>query len=82
MTSVTIPNSVTKISFGAFYDCYNLTSITIPDSVTKIGADALGGCTSLQFINYTGTKAQWNAITKGSNWNIFVPLTCVISYQA
>ena len=35
-----IPNSVTSIGDGAFYDCSSLTSITIPNSVTSIGEEA------------------------------------------
>ena len=36
-TSITIPDSVTMIGWGAFAGCTGLTSVTIPDSVTKIG---------------------------------------------
>ncbi|MDD6645523.1 MAG: leucine-rich repeat protein [Oscillospiraceae bacterium] len=42
-----IPNSVTSIEWGAFFDCINLTSVTIPDSVTSIGGEAFFYCTSL-----------------------------------
>ena len=47
MTSVTIPNSVTKIGNYAFYGCIGLTSITIPNSVTEIGWGAFSGCSGL-----------------------------------
>ncbi|MBQ4143045.1 MAG: leucine-rich repeat domain-containing protein, partial [Thermoguttaceae bacterium] len=43
----TIPNSVTSIGEGAFYDCESLTSVTIPDSVTSIGDKAFNLCKSL-----------------------------------
>ena len=43
-TSYTIPNSVTSIGNGAFYDCHSLTSITIPDSVKRIGDKAFDLC--------------------------------------
>jgi len=42
-----IPNTVTSIGTGAFYDCKGLTAITIPDSVTSIGKTAFYGCSSL-----------------------------------
>ena len=45
--SYTIPNSVTNIWDGAFYDCVRLTSVTIPNSVTSIGDYAFYDCTSL-----------------------------------
>lgn len=77
MTSITIPNSVTSIGDGAFYLCIALTSITIPDSVIIIKSSAFQNCTSLTSISYTGTIAQWNAITKSTNWHINVPATVV-----
>ena len=71
LTSITIPDSVTSIGYEAFGGCTSLTSITIPDSVTSIGGSAFSWCTSLTSITYTGTTAQWNAISKGSSWNSY-----------
>ena len=50
VTSVTIPDSVTSISDGAFGFCSQLTNISIPNSVTYIGSFAFDGCTSLKSI--------------------------------
>ena len=50
-TSYTIPNSVTRIGYGAFRGCTGLTSITIPNSVTSIASWAFDGCTGLTSIN-------------------------------
>ncbi len=47
LTSVTIPNSVTRIWIAAFEGCTGLTSVTIPNSVTVIGDVAFRGCTGL-----------------------------------
>ena len=49
-TSYSIPDSVTSIGIGAFYNCSSLTSITIPNSVTSIGYCAFYGCKSLTSI--------------------------------
>ncbi len=49
LTSITIPDSVTRIGEYAFVDC-SFTSITIPDSVTSIGERAFHGCTGLTSI--------------------------------
>lgn len=71
LTSIIIPNSLTRIGYRAFEGCTSLKSITIPNSVTEILDSAFADCNSLTAINYTGTKAQWEAIDKGrydSNW--------------
>lgn len=49
--TVTIPDEVTSIGDGAFYECTSLTAVKIPDSVTSIGSCAFSGCTNLQRIN-------------------------------
>ena len=69
LASVTIGNGVTSIEERVFSNCTSLASITIPDSVTSIGDYAFRSCTSLANIYYKSTKEQWNAITKGNNWN-------------
>ena len=67
--SVTIPDNVTNIGNDVFRDCFSLTSVTIGNSVTSIGAYAFCACSKLTSITYQGTKAQWNAISKGYCWN-------------
>ncbi len=60
--------SVTSIGNSAFIYCEGLTSVTIPNSVTSIGNSAFFGCKGLSSIIFTGTKAEWNAISKGNTW--------------
>ena len=73
LSSVTIPNSVTEIDDNAFRGCTNLTSITIPNSVTRIGEYAFFKCNKLSNIKFDGTIDEWNAITKGYNWDSYTP---------
>lgn len=50
LTSITLPESVTRIGSGAFECCSSLTSINIPDSVTSIGEWAFYDCSNLTSI--------------------------------
>lgn len=43
----TIPDGVTSIGSGAFYNCSGLASIVIPNSVASIGESAFKGCKKL-----------------------------------
>ena len=78
LSSVTIGNGVTSVGLQSFYGCAGLTSVTIPDSVTDIGIEAFAGCTELTSITFNGTKAQWNAISKGDDWKNNVPSACKV----
>ena len=47
LTTVVIPNSVTKINAGAFLACKNLSNVTLSKSLEEMGAYAFGDCDSL-----------------------------------
>lgn len=67
LTSVTIGSGVKTIQNQAFEECYALTTVTIPASMTQIQSTAFLQCIALQDIYFGGTKAQWDAIEKGSD---------------
>ena len=69
LTSVTVGNGVTSIVGSAFAMCTSLKSVTIGGSVTSISVYAFSGCSNLTSITFNGTKAQWNAITKSTDWD-------------
>lgn len=69
LATVNIGDNVTTIPSYVFKGCAGLTSVTIPDSVKSIDGYAFYDCSSLTSITFNGTIAQWNAISKGTNWN-------------
>ena len=78
LTSITIPNGITRICEYTFNGCSSLQSISIPSSVSVISTDALAGCINLETIQFSGTKTQWDAISKGSGWNFNIPSYCIV----
>lgn len=66
LTTIHIPDSVSSIRQYAFYNCGKLETIRIPVSVTSIGSYAFDDCPSSMTVTYSGSKKQWDAITKGS----------------
>lgn len=57
ITSAVIPNSVTTISYSAFFGCSNMESIVIPSSVTLIGPDAFVNCKKLSVVYISDLEA-------------------------
>ena len=66
LISVTIPDSVTSIGYGAFCGCYDLISVTIPDSVTSIGKSAFWGCYDLTSVTIPNSVTS---IGKSAFWD-------------
>ena len=58
---------VTEIADSAFANCTGITSIAIPNSVEIIGDDAFKDCTNIEYVFFSGTEEQWQAIAMGSN---------------
>ena len=78
LQNAVIREGVLSIGDEAFSHCDALTTITIPNSVNHIGSIAFYNCESLVSVTYNGTKAQWNAITKGENVFWYANQNCVI----
>ena len=87
LTSITIPDSVTRIEFLAFSNCTGLTSITVPDSVTYIGSQAFYRCDSLTSITIPDsvTSIDWQAFSycdSLTSITIFSPNTTIYDSAA
>ena len=75
LAEIAIPESVTVIDKSAFYKCVALKEFVIPNGVTTIGESAFYNCSNLKNIQFMGTTAAWNTVSKGLDWNFNVPAT-------
>jgi hypothetical protein len=80
-----IPNSVSSIGGGAFYNS-GLTSITIPDSVTSIGSQAFHKCVNLTSVRFEGItppefQSAFYDVFPCIVDTVYVPEGCVQSYS-
>ena len=50
MTEISLPDTLEKIGYGAFYGCSSLTNITIPKNVTELGEYLFSFCYNLESI--------------------------------
>lgn len=67
----------TTLLMGAVMQHANLTTIILPDSITSLAIQSIYKNPLLTSIIFKGTMAQWNAISKGPDWNRYVPATYV-----
>ena len=64
ITTIVIPESVTRIGAGAFRGCNCLTSVTIGESVSSIGKQAFADCLSLKSVHISDVSA-WCGVKFG-----------------
>jgi len=71
MASVTLPNSVTSIGWGAFRGCTGLTSITIPSSISSISVNPFQECINITNITVqagnTFYRVEGNSLIRNSD---------------
>ena len=70
ITSITIPNSITRIGAGAFTGCASLNKITIPSSVEHISGSIFSDCSGLTIY----CEAESKPIGWSSDWNSGCPV--------
>lgn len=61
ITSLIIPESVTTISEGLFFECKKLKSVTLPETLTKIDNAAFKGCSSLTAVTIPGNVTDFGS---------------------
>ncbi|MBE6653903.1 MAG: leucine-rich repeat domain-containing protein [Ruminococcaceae bacterium] len=69
LEKIEIPYGVISIGSYAFHGCESLVSVDMPKSLRKIYSGTFSGCTALSAINFDGTKEEWVAIQKDSDWD-------------
>lgn len=72
INSVVIPSNVKYLKSGSskagtFEYCTKLHTVTLAEGIKEIDSESFYDCSILKNIMYSGTKAQWNLITKSSN---------------
>ena len=71
-----VPENLPQVIIGLFNRCYSLTKLHLPSTISNtIGTNSLRFDYSLMNLSFDGTTSAWNAKTKNSNWNRFVPAT-------
>jgi len=58
LESIILPDGLTSIGSGVFYDCNSLKSIDIPHSVTSIGKYAFRYCSNLENVSFAGDAPE------------------------
>lgn len=69
ITSITISDKVSRISYSAFYGCEQLESLVLPKSLNNIVSFAFYRCSALNTVYYKGTAEEWSAVKIGTNGN-------------
>lgn len=63
LEEVTLPEGLTHIGSLAFNGCSGLRRIVLPASLEAVDSFAFYGCSSLREVVYSGTAAQWSAVS-------------------
>lgn len=63
-----------KVNDYVFSGNSGLAAIFVPTCITEIGEGAFYRCFGLERILYGGTKAEWEAVPKGYDWNMHCPV--------
>ncbi|MBQ6864291.1 MAG: leucine-rich repeat protein, partial [Clostridia bacterium] len=65
--NIVLPEKLTEMSSSMFYNCSYLENLVIGSHVISINNNVINYCDALEAVHFTGTEAQWEAITKPEN---------------
>lgn len=65
---IVLPEGVVSVGYMAFQGC-SASEITLPGSLQEIGSYAFRDCLTLFDLKFNGTMQQWNAVSKGIEWD-------------
>ena len=78
--------SVSSIGNYAFSGCSSLRTVYANSTLHSIGAQAFNGCGSMSHLWFDGSDAQWNAVSKNSQWkdgaNFLAHWHCTVTFDA
>ena len=63
LVSMTVPEGVRSIAMDAFESCEALSRVILPASLTEVDMFAFYDCNALTDVYFTGTQAQWDAMS-------------------
>ncbi len=70
INNVFIPESITKIRYGAFYGCANLESVYIPETVEEIENSVFSKCSELTIVCTSNSHAELYAIENNIKYQV------------
>ena len=69
ITVIVVPEGVQSLEWRTFGNCVSLDEVYLPSTITWISNNVFEGSFFLYTIHYNGTMAEWEAISKSSDWN-------------
>ena len=66
LASISLPEGITNIPVRCFGYDSSMETITLPSTLQSVGNAAFRDCSAVKTVTFRGTKAQWAAITWGT----------------
>lgn len=79
LTNIIIPDNISILNENTFYKCSNLINVHLPEEIIAIGGNAFGDCNSIEKVYFSGSKAQWENISKSEGNEYLTSATIIYS---